>query len=374
MEEKRLAFDIVMAPDMPHQVRSDPTKLRQVLINLLENALKFTATGSVQVQVERTAATRHGEDCRFLFTVTDTGYGIAAGELNSLFGAFVQTEAGRQAREGTGLGLAISRSFVRLMGGDMHVESRPGEGTAFRFDIGVGAHSGVTAPATPGGRRRHVVGLAPGQPSWRHLVVDDHAPSRQLLARQLSLAGFQVEQAGDGQQAVDMARSWRPHLIWMNMRMPVMGGREATRRIRESESGGDVIIIALSASCLGADPARSTADGCNDFMLKPFQEAELFTMLQKHLPVQFMFADEPEPTPPVVRNLTPAQLAALPPALVAPLEAALAALEVQAVERALAAIEAFDADTARGLAALVDDYQYDRVQELIHTAQGGHPD
>ncbi|MEN3366628.1 MAG: hypothetical protein V7606_3902, partial [Burkholderiales bacterium] len=119
------------------------------------------------------------------------------------------------------------------------------------------------------------------------------------------------------------------------------------------------------------DPARSTADGCNDFMLKPFQEAELFTMLQKHLPVQFVFADEPEPTPPVARNLTPAQLAALPPALVAPLKAALAALEVQAVERALAAIEAFDADTARGLAALVDDYQYDRVQELIRTAHGG---
>jgi signal transduction histidine kinase/ligand-binding sensor domain-containing protein len=216
-----VVFDV--EPGMPAAVRGDEAKLRQVLLNLLGNAVKFTTEGTVTLRAR-------WADGRACFEVQDTGPGISAEELDTLFQAFVQTEAGRQVQEGTGLGLVISRSFVRLMGGDIEVASRVGEGTTFRFEASL-----PRADAAEVVEERKVAGLAPGQPSRRMLVVDDTFENRALLARLLKSVGFDVREATNGQEAVAEWEASRPDLIFMDMRMPVMDGIEATREIRRRE-------------------------------------------------------------------------------------------------------------------------------------------
>ncbi|MEN3291136.1 MAG: hypothetical protein V7642_389, partial [Burkholderiales bacterium] len=228
-QQKGLKLSVENAPDVPQQLRADALKLRQVLINLLNNALKFTEQGSVSLQVS--VQRRQGHECVLHFAVSDTGAGIAEDELHQLGQAFVQAQAGRLAREGTGLGLAISSGFVQLMGGALQISSQPGQGTTIAFALPVHVvERTAMAPAIDQGRR--VVGLAPGQPCYRLLVVDDSEDNRQLLVRLLAPLGFEVRAADNGEQAVAVWKAWQPHLIWMDIRMPVMSGREATRCIK----------------------------------------------------------------------------------------------------------------------------------------------
>ena len=180
-ESKGLGFDVDLSDDMPRYVRGDEAKVRQVLINLLGNAFKFTETGGVVLRAS-------WRDARAVFEVEDTGRGIASEEIDKLFGAFVQTESGRLSQEGTGLGLAISRSFARLMGGDITVESEPGHGTVFRVELLLPATDAVIHESNP----RPVIGLEPGQPLFRILVVDDTLENRKLLVKLLGAIGFQM--------------------------------------------------------------------------------------------------------------------------------------------------------------------------------------
>ncbi|MBM0745589.1 response regulator (plasmid) [Phormidium sp. CLA17] len=194
--------------------------------------------------------------------------------MNQLFEAFSQTEIGRKSQQGTGLGLAISRQFVRLMGGDITANSVLGRGATFAFEINVGLGN----PAEIAGQQplRRVIGLAPGQPKYRILVVDDRWVNRQLLLRFLEPIGFEVRDAENGQQAVALWEAWQPHLIWMDMRMPVMDGYEATRYIKAQLQGQATVIIAITASVLDEERAIVLAAGCDDFVRKPVWEDIVF--------------------------------------------------------------------------------------------------
>ncbi|NJM27292.1 MAG: response regulator, partial [Pseudanabaena sp. RU_4_16] len=272
-----LIFEI--AQDLPRYTNTDEGKLRQILINILGNAIKFTQTGKVTVRVRLEQGEKHNSPtpiwlsdrsgaCTLCFEIEDTGIGIAPEEIEALFDAFVQTTSGRILPGGTGLGLAISRKFVQMMGGDIHVMSVVGQGTLFKFDIQASAATASIPPTQMSNHR--VVGLAPDLPQYRILIVDDKYENRQLLVKLLTPIGFEVKEAEHGQAAITMWENWSPHLIWMDMRMPVMDGYEAARQIKAQPKGQATVIIALTASAFEEERAVVLSTGCNDFLPKPF--------------------------------------------------------------------------------------------------------
>jgi signal transduction histidine kinase/CheY-like chemotaxis protein/tetratricopeptide (TPR) repeat protein len=357
-KQKGLQLVIDYDPVLPKHVHADAVKLRQVLINLINNALKFTSEGGVTLQV----GVRSIEPaCVLAFAVTDTGAGIAAEELDKLGGAFVQAAAGQQAQEGTGLGLAISSSFVRLMQGELKLRSQFGQGTTIFFDIPVQLAEAAAVAAVHDKRR--VLALSPVQPAYRILVADDRTESRQLLTRLLSPLGFEVREAANGEEAIRIWEEWGPHLIWMDLRMPVMDGREAARRIKATGKGKDTIIIALTASSFEEEREQILVDGCDDFLRKPFREEVLLDLMHKHLGAHFIYDDEPA----AAAILAPdaAALEALPADLLAELDLGLTELDVDAVERVIETIRGIDAVLGEALAQMAYRYEYSRMRELV---------
>lgn len=288
-ESKGLQLKFERSNDVPQFVRTDEAKLRQVLINLLGNAIKFTQAGSVALRVERR------EEPTLLFTVTDTGPGIASSEHDRLFDPFFQTATGVQSQEGTGLGLSISRKFVQLMGGEIAVESTVGQGSIFRFEIQVEliADRAIESPK----QARSIVGLAAGQTPYRILVVDDKLENRQLLVELLIPIGFEVQTANNGQEAIGLWQSWLPHLIWMDIRMPVMDGSAATQHIKARSQASSLpapILIALTGSAFEEERQVALAAGFDDFVRKPFRTETIFAKMAEYLGVCYVCAGDHE--------------------------------------------------------------------------------
>ncbi len=292
--EKNLTLSVEMAPDLPRWVKTDEVKLRQVLINLLGNAVKFTERGGVRVGAgarPRGDAIPDSGPVRLSFEVSDTGAGVAPEEMTILFKAFGQTRSGRDLREGTGLGLRISQQFVRLMGGDLTAQSQPGAGSVFAFEIPA---EKTNAPmAGPESMERRTTGLEPDQPVYRILVVDDNEGSRRLLVKLLHPLGFELEEAENGQEAIDKWKRFDPHMILMDMRMPVMDGREATRRIKAGPGGRNTKILALTASSFEEERAWILEAGCDDFLRKPFRENDLLEIIARELGLRYVYEKEP---------------------------------------------------------------------------------
>ncbi|MEB3161386.1 MAG: ATP-binding protein, partial [Synechocystis sp.] len=228
---------ISLAPDLPQYLYSDSVKLHQVLLNLLTNAVKFTPSGQINltVDLQSTFATPENPKNYCLhFQVQDTGVGIAPEELDKLFNPFAQTKSGQQSQEGTGLGLVICRQYINLLGGEIAIESTLNQGTLVDFTINT--LPGQSSPVPPQ-KTGSVLVLAPNQPTYRLLIVDDKAVNRQLLHQLLTPLGFAIQEADNGQTAIARWEQWHPHLILMDMRMPVMDGYEATRRIKATPQG-----------------------------------------------------------------------------------------------------------------------------------------
>lgn len=301
-EAKGLRLNLEIAPDVPQYIITDPNKLRQIIINLLGNAIKFTEKGTITLKVKtQNLNIKSGEDnslfdsCLLRFEVCDTGVGISPSEINTIFNAFTQTQVGKMSPEGTGLGLTISQKFVQLMGGEINVSSTLGQGSTFSFEIPVSfALATDIEPTQP---YRQVIGLAPNQPPYRIVVADDQRENRQLLMTLLTQLGLEVREAENGEEAVTLWQEWQPHLIWMDIRMPVMDGYEATQQIRASIAGQRVAIIALTAQASKSDRTLALSAGCNDFLSKPFQEDALFAKMEKYLGLQYIYAETNQHSP-----------------------------------------------------------------------------
>ncbi|WP_426548704.1 ATP-binding protein [Dapis sp. BLCC M126] len=287
-EEKGLQLIVEHTNEVPQYICTDELKLRQVLINIINNAIKFTSQGGISLRVGQKYPPSN--PTRIIFEVEDTGAGIAAEELDKLFEAFTQTETGKQAQEGTGLGLPISRKFVQLMGGDIHVTSQVNKGTIFTFEIEatIVTESEVVERQIP---QRRIIALEPNQPRFRILIVDDKPLNRQLLIKLLSPLGFELKQAVNGQEAIEIWDDWQPQLIWMDMRMPVMDGYEATKQIKATTKGQATAIIALTASVLEEEKVVVLSAGCDDFMRKPFREADIFNKMAEYLGVRYVYEE-----------------------------------------------------------------------------------
>lgn len=303
-ETKNLELRFFVQANVPQYIKTDEKKLRVCLINLLGNAIKFTLDGgriwlrvSVESKQQLTEAENYsnsssGEEVLVLFEVEDTGVGIPAAEIDTLFDAFVQTEAGKNTADGTGLGLTITKKYVQIMGGDIGFKSVLGKGTSFKFNIRVlpTTSSEITVVTL-----QRAIGLEADQPIYRILAIDDNQENRLLLIKMLQPIGFEVREAENGRQAVEIWESWQPHLIWLDTRMPVMDGFEAVRQIRakEKQTQWRTVIIALTASTFEEKKGEIIAAGCDDFVRKPFQEQILFDKMACYLGVRYIYQDLP---------------------------------------------------------------------------------
>ncbi|HXP89894.1 MAG TPA: ATP-binding protein [Fibrobacteria bacterium] len=310
--ERATARNLVLRfdPDdsIARPIRVDAGKLRQILLNLVGNALKFTARGGAvvraRVRVPETSSTPPVVE----IDVEDTGIGIHPEQWGGIFDPFRQAP-GAEVGSGTGLGLSISRSFARLMGGELSVASRPGEGSTFSLSIPV--EFAVETEAVLREDAREVVGIQGGS-EWRILLVDDDADSLAILEQTLAGTGFLVRSVYDGRQAVDAFREWRPHFVWMDIRMPGMDGLEATREIRKSGEGRSVPVVALSASAFRSDEADVLAAGCDGFVRKPYRIETVLAVLQKHLGLRYRYRAEAEAEA-WSRELSSKEISEIPP-------------------------------------------------------------
>ncbi|NJD06244.1 MAG: response regulator, partial [Methylococcaceae bacterium] len=359
-EEKQLQLLLEPSSRLPLVIRSDQGKIRQILINLLSNAVKYTEQGGVTLRLE---ATLDAPEPRLIVEVEDTGVGIDPADQRRIFDAFVQV--GRSDRQkGTGLGLAITRQFVQLMGGKLTVDSTPGKGSLFRIDLPIQPalpediasipHSGAT-----------VFALAPGQPDYRILVVEDQLENQLLLRRLLETVGFQVRVAQDGAEGVEMFKSWQPHFIWMDRRMPVMDGLEATRRIRALEGGAAVKIVAITASVFKEQHEEMTQAGLDDLVRKPYRSEEVFQCLSKHLGVRFVYQDDASATAPPYPELKAEDLENLPQELREELMDAVTRLHEERIGEVVRRIAAWDADLGKRLQRYAANLEYTQILRAL---------
>jgi signal transduction histidine kinase len=284
-EDKGLNLACHVDPQVPSFVLADANKLRQILMNLLGNAIKFTEAGGVSLEVR--AMGSPGEAWPLRFEVKDTGPGIDPEGLERIFTAFEQTASGA-AKGGAGLGLAISRQYARLMGGDLEGASEPGRGSCFSLNLTL-PPAEFAAPGRP--LPTPLQWLSPGQAECRVLIVDDEENNRALLREMLGGAGFVTREAVDGVGALALYESWMPHAVLMDLQMPTLNGLEGIRRIKATERGRNTWIFALSASALDFNQQDALAAGADGFIPKPFRLAQLLDPLGKALGLKF----EPRP-------------------------------------------------------------------------------
>ncbi|NET36409.1 MAG: response regulator [Cyanothece sp. SIO1E1] len=376
---KGLQLIFERSPDVLQYVKTDEGKLRQVLINLLGNAIKFTAQGQVTLRV------RYPTPQILYFDVEDTGPGIAADEIDRLFDVFAQTAVGCYSQEGSGLGLAISRKFVQLMGGDIRVASRLNQGSIFSFEVQVQAAEAVKIQTDASKR---VIGLAPDQPNYRILVVEDTLESRQLLVKLFKSVGFEVKASDNGAAAVALWQHWSPDLIWMDMRMPVMDGAEATRQIRAVETlhatsllnatslpHESTVIIALTAHAFEAERTVILSSGCDDLVHKPFQEQMLFDKMAQYLGVQYIY-DESTPLSinPASRDEQSYQLSGdslkeMPVEWLIQLHQAATRLDENKMLRLIEQMDEGHDAIAHALTRLVNTFRFDQIVDLTQSIE-----
>ena len=354
--------------DLPKYIQTDEAKLRQVLINLIGNAIKFTQNGSVSLRVTSQLETDiTGEKkCQLLFEVVDTGPGISPSEISTLFQPFVQTDTGRRSMQGTGLGLPISQQFVRIMGGDISVESKLGQGTNFTFNIQVNLVTESDEPEKSS--TKQVIGLEAGQQIYRILIVEDVVENRQLLIEILKPLGFETREASNGKEGMALHATWKPHLILMDMLMPIMDGYEATRQIKQSPEGQETIIIALTASAFEEQRQVILSTGCDDFICKPFREDVLFDKIAHHLKLRYIYEEEKSstsvsaPIPPKI--LTAHDLSVMPIDWLVNLYQAAICVDDSGILELINQIPESEASLANALTDLVENFRIDIIIDL----------
>ncbi len=361
--EKGLPFTLDSAPDLPRFVAVDAGKLRQVLLNLVGNAIKYTDSGGVILRA-RLASQEQIEEAQIRFEVEDSGPGISPEDCQRIFSPFVQ---GSQvsAQAGTGLGLAICKQYVELMGGQIGITSQPGKGSVFYFSIPVSVLPSVAEPEEP--KYGRIVGLVQGQPRYRLLIVEDQPENRLLLRRLLEPLGFELCEAANGQEAVALFEQWRPNLVWMDIRMPVMDGLEAVRRIRAVKAGADTRIIALTAHALEEERRAIMAAGFDDLVRKPFREHEIFDALARHLGLKFIHEQAPCQESPETSGfvLRPEQLDALPVQLLQDLRQAVVELDTVRTQALIQQVAERDASLGRALNTLATQLGYTRLLKSL---------
>ena len=369
-QNAELSFNMELDPELAHYILADAGKLRQILINLLGNAVKFTREGGLSLRARTRPAVDDPAGLILQLEVDDSGPGIEAGQMQRIFDPFIQAGRSPAGTRGTGLGLAITKSFVELMQGKIDAKSKPGKGALFCIELPVAlaqADESFSIQRT----NPTVLGLAPGQTAWRILVVEDSPENSLLLTSLLRQVGLEVRKAENGKLGVELFQQWQPHFIWMDMRMPVMDGYEATKQIRNLPGGDDVKIVAITASAFREQHSQMIDAGCDSVMPKPFQTHEVFDAMAEHLGVRYIYEDEIEANKrqAVNNNLSAEKLAELPEDQRKALKETTQTLDLSAINAIIDQIHNDYPDIADGLQSLAQEYHFDEILALLGDAE-----
>jgi CheY-like chemotaxis protein len=341
----------------------DEQKLRQIMINLIGNAIKFTDEGGIAIRVKVDNLDK--EKNNLIVEIQDSGCGIAENELNILFKHFVQTSSGIKKSSGTGLGLALSRELAILMGGNILVSSTLGKGSVFtiKIEIKTGNPDEVQEIIT-----KRVKYIEKGQKTFRILVVDDKEENLQIAVRLLELVGFQTKEAVDGKDAIIKFEEWNPDLILMDLRMPVMDGYEATRLIKLTEKGKQTPIIALTASSFEDEAKKNESLGMQGYIRKPFRENELFNEIGKILKIKYVYQDETTSVKKKYHDNEAAiklDIAKLPDQLIIKMLASIAVADLDLLLELIKDVEQNNKELAVYLRSLAKNYNYNLLQQIL---------
>jgi CheY-like chemotaxis protein len=308
--------------------------------------------------------TKSNRISHLLIEVEDSGSGVAPEDQQRIFDPFVQLGV-QGGNKGTGLGLTITRQFVQLMGGSISLESTLGKGSLFRIDLPLTAVAEADITQSKALEKGSVIGLVPGQPEYRILIVEDQLENQLLLSKLMETIGLQVKVADNGQQGVKLFQSWHPDLIWMDRHMPVMDGVEAMRQIRQLPGGKEVKIVAVTASAFQEQRAEMLDAGMDDFVRKPYRFSEIYECLSKQLGVQYLY--EGMPASSEVVALTSEMLATLPEGLRSDLKSALESLESERIALVIQQIAAYDQELQKTLTHLTANFDYPAILKALQT-------
>lgn len=364
VQSKKLKYITDFDEDIPRYIVVDGSKLRQIFVNLIGNALKFTDEGGIAVRcrIDQSA----DEQELLVVEIQDSGTGIAAEELNKLFKHFEQTSSGISKGSGTGLGLALSKELATLMGGDITVSSRVGIGSIFTFSVKIerGQNNQTEKRSV-----QKVLGIENSETQYRILVVDDKKDNLMVAATLLQLVGFETLEAVNGEDAIEKFKSWHPHLILMDMRMPVMDGYEAIRIIKSTEAGLATPIVALTASTFEDELKKINELGIQGYVRKPFRENELFDTIGNILNIKYLYNEElttSKLTFHADNHFLADELVKISNSLLLKMQNALAIADIDLLIDLIKSIAAGQPELAGYLTELAENYDYDQLKLILH--------
>ena len=296
-EKKGLEFNITIDNDTPKYIKSDAGKIKQIIINLIGNSIKFTKHGEVSLRCQPDKIDKN----KLVVTVSDTGMGIPKNDIKKIFNAFEQTKKGKE-EGGTGLGLSISKKFANMLEGDIFVESELNRGSKFSliFKYQISEAEDIVTNYQP----RSVVGIKSGQKNIKILIVDDRFNNRDILMRMLSKIGFELKEVSNGFSALDIIESWKPDVILLDIVMPEMDGKEVIKRVKQLPDGDKYKIVVLTASAMEDDKKEVIKLGANSFMRKPFRENEIMEEIKRLTGIEYIYEDDTGEKQESVDNLT----------------------------------------------------------------------
>lgn len=362
-EVKGLELFFDQSSNFPRFISLDESKFRQVLLNLISNAIKYTKQGSVRVRLN---AEMDANTPKFVLIciVEDTGIGIAEQDLPLIFNTFVQVSSEAE-QKGTGLGLPITKEYVELMGGSIDVTSIVNQGSRFTVKLPAVKVSPEQVPSVSLTSSSNVIGLEVGQPEYRVLIVEDQLENRLLLKNLLVSVGFNVYEAYNGEEAIEQFQQVQPHFIWMDRRMPIMDGIEATRKIRAMPGGKKIKIVAVTASVFLEQRQEFLGVGVDDIVNKPYRESEIFDCMAKHLGVKFIYDTVEETKHFEKGTLNLDALHVLPEELVRALRDAVSALDIEECGVLIEQIKQIDAALAMQFFERVHQLDFETLAQWL---------
>lgn len=367
---KKLQLIFEKSDDLPKYVLIDEAKLRQIFVNLISNAIKFTEEGGIAV---RTKLLIQNEKKYLYAEIEDSGMGIPESDLPQLFKHFVQTSTGIN-RGGTGLGLALSKELVSLMGGEIKVKSEVGKGSTFSFYVEITETEISEHDFLSDKNRKRVKSILPTITPPKILVVDDRPENLRVVENLLKAVGFETNVAKDGLEAVKIFEEWKPDLILMDLRMPVLDGYEATRMIKFSERGKNTPIIALTASAFEEEKTRAKAVGVQGYIRKPFRESELFDMIADLLKIEYLY--DTDDIDNIQENTTQSEETILefinqvPAPIIKKLLSTIKIADVDGFIDTVERIKFIEPKLTNYLIKLANNYEYDKIENILNKYEG----
>ncbi len=367
---KKLHLIFEKSDDLPKFVLIDEAKLRQIFVNLISNAVKFTEEGGISVRTKLVVKNNKN----YLYSeIEDSGIGIPEADLNQLFRHFVQTSTGIN-KGGTGLGLALSKELVTLMGGEISVKTEFGKGSTFCFYVELIETELSESDINNHKNHKRVKSVMPNIAPPKILVVDDRPENLRVVDNLLKAVGFETNIAADGLEAVKKFEDWKPNLILMDLRMPVLDGYEATRMIKFSERGKDTPIIALTASAFEEEKTRAKAVGVQGYIRKPFRESELFDMIAELLKIEYLYENEEEDKLQLAISQTEdvvlSYINQVPLAIIKKLLSTIKIADVDGFIDTVERIEFIEPKLTRYLLNLANNYEYEKIEDLLNKYEG----